>query len=161
MTKVCDNKSVGVIIINEDKEILLIERKKFPLGFAAPSGHIDDFDGPEACAKGEVREEVGLTILRLNLVLEETKHNPCRREGGGHHRWWIYDAEVDGVVEGSEDETKQVVWCNSEKINELMYRTKAYQLGEISEKEWENNPGLELVWYEFFKQLKITNLLGQ
>ena len=156
MTKLCDHKSVGVIIKNDAGEILLIERKKFPFGFAPPAGHVDDFASPEACARGEVEEEVGLTVTTLTLLHEETKQNPCRREGGDHHHWWVYEAEVTGEVQGSEDETKQVGWYNQEKISALTERTEACLRGEMNETEWEVSPGLEPVWAELFNTLGIA-----
>ncbi len=41
MPKICDNKSVGIIVWRDNK-VLLIERKKFHFGFALPAGHLDD-----------------------------------------------------------------------------------------------------------------------
>ncbi len=41
MPKICDNKVVGIIVLRDNK-MLLIERKKFPFGFAPPAGHLDD-----------------------------------------------------------------------------------------------------------------------
>lgn len=156
MAKVCDNKSVGIIIKNPVGDVLLIERKKFPFGFAALAGHIDDFSSPEACARGEVFEEVGLKVTELKLVHEETKNNPCRREGGDHHHWWIYEAGVEGYIRASLDETKQVGWYSKSMISDLSKRTELYQKQVVSEADWENAPGLEPVWYEFFKELNLV-----
>lgn len=151
---VCDNFSVGVIIKNKLNEILIIERKKFPFGFAMPAGHIDDFSSPEECAIGEVKEEVGLDVESLNLVLEGEYKNPCRREGGTHHYWYVFEATVGlGEIVPSQDETKQVYWCSKEKLKELAKRTERYKSGNISDEEWEANPGLEKIWYTLLKQI--------
>ena len=101
----CDNKSVGVIVRKEDK-ILLIERKKFPHGFACPAGHVDDHGSFEDAARDELREEVGLTIVGLKLLTETRKENKCRREGGDWHYWKVYEAQTSGDLERSESETK-------------------------------------------------------
>jgi len=159
MTAICDNKSVGVIIRNEAGGILLIERKKFPYGFAAPAGHVDDFPTPEACAHVEVEEEVGLKVVKLNLVHEADMNNPCRREGGSHHHWWVYEAQVTGSLKASAEETKQAGWYSLEQIALLATKTAAYESGDVSETEWESSPGLEPIWRDFFSQLNIISIL--
>ena len=58
--KYCDHTSVGVLIHNDNNELLLIERGTFPFGMAAPAGHVDQHDSCEEAAIAEVREEVGL-----------------------------------------------------------------------------------------------------
>lgn len=154
---VCDNKSVGMIIKNGEN-ILLIERKKFPFGFAPPAGHVDDKGSFENAAKEETEEEVGLTPRNVELILEGRKENPCRREGGTWHYWKIYQFEADGEIKRSEDETKQAGWFSVDQIKSLVQRTKSYLAGEILEEEWQQSPGLEPVWVEWFKELKIINL---
>lgn len=154
---ICDNKSAGMIIKREEG-ILLIERKRFPFGFAPPAGHVDDKGSFENAAKEEVEEEVGLTPRNIELILEGRKENPCRREGGTWHYWKIYQVEADGEIKRSEDETKQAGWFSVDQINFLVQRTKRYLAGEIPEEEWQQSPGLEPVWVEWFKELKIINL---
>ena len=154
MTKICDHTSVG-IIVRRGEEILLIERKKFPFGFAPPSGHVDLDPDYETAAKRELKEEVGLEVVELNLLIEGKKENKCRRDGGTWHYWKIYQAEVQGDIVASSDETKQVGWFSPERIRELSDRTGKYLSGEITEKEWEESPGIEVVWYEWFKELEI------
>ncbi len=154
MTKKCDNKSVG-IVAKKNGKILLLERKKFPFGFAAPAGHVDDFPSPEDAAKGELNEETGLVVDSLKLVKEERVDNPCRRIGGDHHYWWIFEVEVSGEIVPSKDETKQVYWCELSELKQLAEKTEKYRNGEISEDVWEKGPGLEPVWYDWFKKLSI------
>jgi len=152
--KACDNKSVGMII-KRGNDILLIERRRFPFGFAPPAGHVDNKGSFENAAKEEVEEEVGLTPRSIELILEGKKENPCRREGGTWHYWKIYQVEADGEIKRSEDETKQAGWFPVSQIESLAQRTKSYLAGEIPEDEWQLSPGLEPVWVEWFKELKI------
>ena len=79
MSKICDNKSVG-IIVRKDGNVLMIERKKYPFGFALPAGH-QDGDTPEKTAAKELSEETGLIADKLEKKLEMFFKNPCRREG--------------------------------------------------------------------------------
>ena len=155
MAKKCDNTSVGVLIYNDRGDTLMNERMKYPFGFAPPAGHLDG-DEPEDGAKREIKEEVGLEIDILKLVMHRKLDNLCRREGGDWHDWHVYGAlRWHGDVKRSEDETKQVIWLPRSEIGALAERTTAYLLGAISEKEWQEKPGLEVVWYEIFKILEI------
>jgi len=146
MTKICDHTSVGMIVKQGDN-VLLIERMKYPFGFAPPAGHVDGDENFEISAKRELSEEVGLEATDLKIIFEGRKENRCRREDGTWHYWKIYDVKTAGKVKRSKDETKRVEWYSSQEIEKLKDRTKLYLHGEVSEDEWEKNPGLEVFWY--------------
>ncbi len=152
--KTCDNKSVGMLIKRED-DLLLIERRKPPFGFAPPAGHVDEKGSFENAAREEVEEEVGLIPTEIKLLTEGKKENPCRRPGGSWHYWKIYQVAADGEIKRSEDETKQAGWFPLGQIKELAQKTERYLTGRISEEEWQQSPGIEPVWLEWFKELKI------
>lgn len=154
MSKICDNKSVGMLVWKDDK-LLLIERARFPFGFAVPAGHVDGDKTFEESAIRELKEEVGLDTKEIKLVTEGRKENRCRREGGIWHYWKIYQIETDSEINRSEDETKQANWYTKDEIRKLGEKTEKYNGREISEEEWEKSPGLETVMYEWFKELKI------
>ena len=154
MTKKCDNKSVGMLVWREDS-LLLIERKKPPFGFAPPAGHIDGYDSFEESAKRELKEEVGFETQNLKLLIEGRKENPCRREGGNWHYWKIYQIEAIGEIKRSEDETKQAIFYKKDDLLLLASKTEKYLRGDIEQNDWEKSPGLEPVWYEWLKELKI------
>lgn len=149
----CSNKSAGVILQKGDK-ILLLERKNIPLGFAAPAGHVESDESFEEAARRELNEETGIDATTL-LFLGEAKKgdNPCRR-GGTWHYWKVYKAETDGEIHRNE-ESKQIGWFSKDDILQLAQKTERYLRGEIIEKDWEATPGLEPVWYEWFKELHI------
>lgn len=155
MAKQCDNKSVGALIYDEQGRLLMIERKKFPFGIAPPAGHVDDHGKPQDVVIAEVQEEVGLMVVTTTLKAEGSRKNVCRREGGDHHYWVIYTVTVTGTVQGSVDETKSVGWYTKEQIARLARRTEAYRASVISEDEWQESPGLEEVWYDWFQDLNI------
>ena len=154
MAKKCDHKSVGILVWQENR-LLLIERKKYPFGFAPPAGHVDNDKSFEDAAKRELKEEVGLTTIDLRLLIEGRMENPCRREGGTWHYWKIYQAETHGEIKPSEDETKQVKLVDRQELSKLAKKTKQYRAGGISEKEWQRRPGLEPVWYDWLKRLGV------
>lgn len=154
MAKVCDHTSVGMLVWKDEK-LLLIERAKFPFGFAIPAGHVDGDASYEESAKRELSEEVGLEAEGLKLLAEGRKENPCRREDGSWHHWKIYEVITTGDIKRSEDETKQAGWYTKEQIKALGEKTKKYNDKEISEEDWGKSPGLEPIMYEWFKELKI------
>jgi len=153
MPKSCDNKSVGMLVWQNDK-LLLIERKKPPFGFAPPAGHVDKDTSFEVAAKRELEEEVGLEVKNIEFLIEGRKDNPCRREGGSWHYWKIYQIEATGEIKRSEDETKQAIFYKKEDLLLLASKTEKYFRGDIEQNEWEKSPGLEPVWYEWLKELK-------
>ncbi len=153
-SKICDHTTVGMFVWKDDK-LLLIERGKPPYGFEVPAGHVDGDTTFEDAAERELREEVGLNTSELTLVAEGRKENKCRREGGSWHYWKLYKVEVNGDMDRSLDETKQARWFSIDEIKKFAKRTEQYLAGKISEKEWENDPGLETVMHEWFKELKI------
>ena len=154
MIKKCDNKSVGMLVWKEGK-LLLIERKKPPFGFAPPAGHLDEDNSFEHSAQRELKEEVGLESKNIELQIEGRKENACRREGGSWHYWKIYKVEADGEIKRSVDETKQAKYYSLDELKELANRTEEFLRGNIKTDEWEKLPGLEPVWYEWLKELKI------
>lgn len=151
--KVCDHTSVGILIWQGDK-LLLIERKKFPFGFAPPAGHCDG-DDYEVAARRELEEEVGLRAEKLSIIAEGRKDNLCRRKDDNWHYWKIYQATVSGELRPSRDETKQAGWYSKEQLEKLARRTGDYLAGGISEEEWQKSPGIELVWHEWLGELKV------
>lgn len=147
----CDHKSVGILVWKNNK-LLLIERKRPPLGFAPPAGHVDEHGGFLMAAKNELKEEVGLDASGMELVAEGRKDNPCRR-GSKWHYWKIYRAETQGRINPSPQEAKRAGWCSKGNLQKLAERTKRYLSGSTSEAEWQKRPGLELVWYQWLSEL--------
>lgn len=153
MTKICDHTSVGILVWDKGK-LLLIERKNFPFGFAPPAGHLDG-DNFEIGSRRELKEEVGLEAVSLKLVTRGKKENKCKRENGNWHDWEIFEAQTRGELVGSKDETKNLGWYSKEELKYLSERTEEYLSGKIKESDWQISPGLEAVWFYWFKELKI------
>lgn len=153
--KICDNKCSGILVWKNDK-LLLIERAVPPAGFAPPAGHVDDHGSYEDAAKAELKEETGLTASELKFLLEERMDNICVRENGNYHDWRIYEAEAKGTPKGNKREVKKIDWYSKSEIKKMMRKTEKYLEGEIPEEKWEKDPGIEPVWYEFFKELNVA-----
>lgn len=150
--------SVGVIIQNPEGEIALLKRARFPIGIAPAAGHVDEHGGPEQAAIEEVGEELGLTIavddLRSTVIQNRRVDNQCRRPGGDHHNWWVYEtSEYSGNVTPDADETQGAGWYSPDQLQALADKTKAFRAGQVGQADWEANPGLEEVWLDFFTEL--------
>lgn len=157
MSKLCDHSSVGVIIVNPERSIALIERVFFPIGIAPPAGHVDEHGSRTQAAINEVFEEIGLSLdsTKLKEVMNNRRvNNSCKRANGDYHIWSVYtynlSAEETNNLTGSPVETKQVFWCTVDKLQDLAQRTRDYQAKKINESDWQTNPGLEEVWLDFF-----------
>jgi 8-oxo-dGTP pyrophosphatase MutT (NUDIX family) len=156
MTKVCDNKSVGVIVRDLAGRFALLKRAKFPVGIAPSAGHIDDHGSPEQAAVDEVREELGIKLdgLTKTPIYARRVENICRRPGGDHHAWYVYESTVaDTALEPDADEARGADWYSAEQLNVLADRTRAFHAGKVSETDWTANPGFEEVWLPFMEEL--------
>lgn len=176
MPKVCDNTSVGQIILNdgemaEETAIVIIERGNYPEAYALPAGHTDG--DPEAVVR-ESSEEVGLTIIKNRLIFCKDIDNPCKREGGSHHVWQVYIAisKMEKLRAGSD--AKSAFWASVYYLRMLARRTEYFmakygipytEVGALTKKifgedpnakntdpEWKNDMGLEPVWYYILKR---------
>ena len=94
-------------------------------------------------------------MQHMVLIIEGRKENPCRRSNGNWHHWKIYQIEASGTVNRSLDETKQAGFYTKDDLLRLAERTEQYQRGEIAEPDWEESPGIEPVWYEWLKELRV------
>lgn len=152
----CNNTSVGIIVVR-DQRLLLLERKKFPVGFACPAGHLEPGESYEDAARRELKEETGLVASSLKKVIAGKRYNRCRRHGGLWHYWRVYTAEVDASQElgRSVDEAKQLRFYSPKDIKPLVAGTELYLEQCLSQETWEKRPGLEPVWYFFLKYLDL------
>jgi len=123
---------IGAIIIRDGK-ILMIDRKKYPYGWACIAGHIDEGEVPEEALIREVQEESGYDVENFELLFEEEIDNPCSRDVQTHY-WYVYKADVSGQITKNEEETKDIKWVDLNSIQDLT---------------------LEPVWDYIFKKLKI------
>jgi 8-oxo-dGTP pyrophosphatase MutT (NUDIX family) len=154
LEKVCPHKCVGALIRNLDGEILLFQRGTKPAGFAGPAGHCDDGDLPEAALVKEVQEEVGLKVVHYR------DPHPCRRtfEGEPGHDWHFYDVRVSGLIQTNDREVvpRSCRYYSPGELCELADKSEQRLAGKISDKAWEQQPGLDLPWYELFRRLELV-----
>lgn len=175
MAKICDNKSVGEII-RKDGKIVMIERLNYPEAFALPAGHCDGMSFEMSAIK-ESKEEVGVDIQENKMIWRGDLQNLCKREGGTHHFWEVFEAiKWSGKLKEGDD-AKRFFLVTEEELRKIAERTeyfiKKYNIsheriadltlaifGDPSsserktDPEWKENPGLEPAWYSILKKIK-------
>ena len=114
--------SVGAIIINSKGDILMMDRKNKPLGWACPAGHIDTSDkSPEEALIREVKEETGIDItnnIKFKLIDEFLPWNVCSSGMKGHY-WYLYLVYVKEDRFKPNDEAKEMRWIPRVKLKDL------------------------------------------
>ncbi|MDP3726561.1 MAG: NUDIX hydrolase [bacterium] len=176
MAKICDNTSVGQII-RSGKKFVVIERANYPEAYALPAGHVDgDPSFTEAMIR-EIREEAGLSVEENQSVFKEDLDNPCKRMGGTHHLWEVYEAvRWSGTLKAGSD-AKRARWFSPEDLKRVANRTEYFmekykipydQMGKLTvaifgknpedkatDPEWKEEMGLEPVWYYILKKVAV------
>jgi 8-oxo-dGTP pyrophosphatase MutT (NUDIX family) len=159
---VCDHRSVGIDIVGTDGARLMLERVKPPVGIAPAAGHVDEHGSPEYAARAETVEELGLTVISLNLMVGDWVPNRCRRDVvpgcDVGHLWTIYRAKVTGDINPGADEARNVAWRSADQVHDLVNRTVGYARGEITGAEFADVPGLEPVWVCWYARLGVIQI---
>lgn len=172
MPETCDHTSVGIIVRNPQREIAVIKRRNFPIAYALPAGHCDD-DSYENAAKREAKEEIGIEVLAQEKIWEGTFFNPCRRQDGDYHNWRIFEVHEWRGTPRAESDAQELIWLPESGIVSLASRTariaEEYVLLGATERapltrllasnpEWQQNPGLELVWCLILTSMRIIRV---
>ncbi|MCB9812480.1 NUDIX hydrolase [Candidatus Nomurabacteria bacterium] len=98
--------SVGVIVQNQNKEILLFKRVKYPFLWTIPAGHLDKDEDPKQAATRELHEETQINASELRSVFAgEIRGDSC--VGGADIHYWhayVYQAsdDVEPIIEAEE-----------------------------------------------------------
>lgn len=161
---VCDNASVGVLIFDGQGRLLLIERGRWPWGWAPVAGHVyDEHDSTEAAAYAEADEEVGLHLEHLEEVAGGWRTNRCRRpvaEGAPvGHQWTLYRATATGEPHTTA-EARSVRWAPPAELQSLADRTAAHARGDLTAEEFAAAPGLEPVWVYWLNVLGLITVVA-
>lgn len=146
MTDVCDNMSVGILVIHGGS-LLMFDRATLPYGVAPPAGHIDTHGSDQQAAWNELYEETGLKAISVKPVWSGWRNNRCRRSTRRPgHQWTVFAAKARGVLNPSEEETSRVRWVPLADLPMLAERTRRLTDGEITQEAFDAEPGLEPVW---------------
>lgn len=147
----CNHTSVGVLVAR-DGRLLLINRASPPYGWAPPAGHVEPGETYGAAAARELAEETGLHAADLRHLISKRYPNRCRRPGGDHHDWAVYEADVVGHPVLS-PEIRGWRWASAVELADLVTLTRAHLASDATPEQWKEHPGLEPVWVELLGKL--------
>lgn len=132
------HESVGVIVQNRQREILLYKRVKFPFVWTIPAGHRDIGEDPRLAAARELEEET--TIITATNELKELFVGEIRGDscigGVDIHFWYAYLYHMNDNISPTieEEEGAQWGWYTLDNLPEVTMPLK-YLLSQASVKE--------------------------
>jgi len=115
--------AAGGVVLNQQKEILLIHRRgKWDL----PKGKLDDKESLETCAVREVKEETGLKEVKLIESLITTYHT--YDESGKHilkeSHWYLMHADSKQRLEPqTEEDITEIKWVPEKVLENYINKT--------------------------------------
>ncbi|HYD90611.1 MAG TPA: NUDIX hydrolase [Flavobacterium sp.] len=113
------HQSIGILVRNRKKQVLMVKRRFFPFSWAIVFGHVHNGENFESAAKRELIEETGIKAEKLKSVYEEVINAGCRTNVRLHHVK-IFETIVDDdtfIVPNSESEF--VIWVDLKEIGKV------------------------------------------
>ncbi len=168
-------KSVGYVgaIARQKDRILMIQRLEEPQIFSPPDGHCDSHSFGTACFI-HFETKTGLRMIGTpqHLILSKPIVQTLCKLGCGAHDLRVFEADWIGELKLMEDKVKWIGWMTTDQIKGLGQKTTEYlkklklaeqdedqilvgAIKESTEKEWQKSPGLDLIWWKIFQELKI------
>lgn len=105
-----DDRSVAACIFSEDRqEVLLIKRRDVPI-WVLPGGGIDPGESPQAAIVREIKEETGFGVKIEKQIGEYLPNNRLTRQT------YLFDCKVVSGQAKSSSETKEVKFFPLERL---------------------------------------------
>lgn len=122
------HKSVGMFILNSEKEVLLFLRKKYPYLYTIPAGHISLGENPKEAAIREIKEEVNIDAPHVDLLYEGNIFGDECLGGADIHYWHLYKTYVSVEDIRLDEEGSQWSWFKIADIdlNKITYPVKYF-----------------------------------
>ena len=112
--------TVGALIVNEKGEILLVRSYKWGNKYTVPGGHIELGERSEAAIKREVKEEVGLDVEPVKLLLVQEAIFPADYVKHEHYIFMDYLCRSkSSAVKADGEEIQGYLWVEPDDALEL------------------------------------------
>lgn len=115
---------VAMRIINNKKQILLIQRKNEPFQnqWALPGGFVDEHEGLPAAALRELQEETNVTTSKIEQI---KAYGTPHRDPRGHMVTVAFFTEVNAqIVAKAADDAKALQWFSLNELPPLAFDHK-------------------------------------
>ena len=130
LTQVTYTVSVAAIVVNDKKEVLLLNHVLRPRsGWGFPGGFLDANEAPHEAVKREVLEETGLRLDDLKL-----KRTLVR----GRHLEVIFSARPIGEARVLTSEIYELGWFRTDKLPDGTTLAQKMLIGEVLSDEFDN-----------------------
>lgn len=119
VTKKYWHESVGIAVVNQNKELLFFERTAFPYVYSVPAGHLEAGEDPFNAANRELEEETGIKTDNLEFLFKVPLSGDSCRRGADDHVWNVYRVCVDSnnlAIRINKQEGKNPVWLCFDKV---------------------------------------------
>jgi len=112
--------TVGILIFNPKREILLLKSHKWGDRYIFPCGHVELFEKLEDAAKREVKEETGLNITNLELLgpVEFLKSKEFHKKDM-HFIGMQFKGKTEETEIKLNEEASEYIWIDPRKSLEL------------------------------------------
>lgn len=115
--------SVAAVVINENREVLLLKHLMRPFhSWGFPGGFMEHGESPEEAIRREICEETGLELKNIEIVRVRTIKT---------HLEIIFRAEAGGKPEAKSREITDAQWFKSNEMPEDMSRKQKAMAEEI------------------------------
>jgi len=112
--------TVGGLILNRNGQVLLAKSSKWKNRFTLPGGHIELGETIEAALKREIKEEVGLEVKPIRLLLMQEAIYSEEFYKPKHFLFLDFLCETETAdVKVDKDEIQEFVWADPEKALEM------------------------------------------
>jgi nucleoside triphosphatase len=107
--------TVGALVVNEKSEVLIVRSSKWNDKFTVPGGHVELGERAEDAIKREVKEETGLDVEPVKLLLVQQAIYPKDYHKHQHFMFMDYVCKTQGSeVRLDQRELQDYVWMKPE-----------------------------------------------